>query len=41
MFTKETLAKYINTYEEVYNGKKLAVGLHIVVRGSQKNYAQF
>ena len=23
MFTKETLAKYINTYEEVYNGKKL------------------
>lgn len=41
MFTKETLAKYINTYEEVYNGKKLAVGPHIVVRGSQKNYAQF
>jgi|AntRauTorckE5430_2_1112549.scaffolds.fasta_scaffold01951_3 hypothetical protein len=41
MFTKETLAKYINTYEEVYNGKKLTVGPHIVVRGSQKNYAQF
>ncbi len=41
MFTKEALAKYINTYEEVYNGKKLVVGPHIVVRGSQKNYAQF
>lgn len=41
MFTKELLAKYINTYEEVYTGKKLVVGPHIVVRGSQKNYAQF
>ncbi|MBI1184682.1 abortive phage resistance protein [bacterium] len=41
MFTKELLAKYINTYEEVYSGKKLVVGPHIVVRGSQKNYAQF
>lgn len=41
MFTKELLAKYINTYEEVYNGNKLVVGPHIVVRGSQKNYAQF
>ncbi|HAV53845.1 MAG TPA: abortive phage resistance protein [Aequorivita sp.] len=41
MFTKELLAKYINTYEEVYNAKKLVIGPHIVVRGSQKNYAQF
>ena len=41
MFTKETLAKYINSYEEIYNGKKLVIGPHIVVRGSQKNYAQF
>lgn len=41
MFTKELLAKYINSYVEVYNGKKLVVGPHIVVRGSQKNYAQF
>jgi hypothetical protein len=41
MFTKELLAKYINSVEEVYNGKKLVVGPHIVVRGSQKNYAQF
>jgi hypothetical protein len=41
MFTKESLAKFINAYEEVYNGKKLVIGPHIVVRGSQKNYAQF
>lgn len=41
MFTKESLAKYINTYEEVYFSKKLVIGPHIVVRGSQKNYAQF
>jgi hypothetical protein len=41
MFTKELLAKYINSYEEVYNGKKLVIGPHIVVRGSQKNYSQF
>jgi len=41
MFTKELLAKYINAYEEVYSGKKLVIGPHIVVRGSQKNYAQF
>jgi hypothetical protein len=41
MFTKESLAKFINTYEEIYNGKKLVIGPHIVVRGSQKNYAQF
>lgn len=41
MFTKELLAKYINSYEEVYNGKKLVIGPHIVVKGSQKNYAQF
>jgi hypothetical protein len=41
MFTKESLAKYINTYEEVYIGKKLVIGPHIVVRGGQKNYVQF
>lgn len=41
MFTKESLAKFINSYEEVYNGKKLVIGPHIVVRESQKNYAQF
>src|SRR5690606_30608826 len=41
MFTKELLAKYLNTYSEVYHGKKLVIGPHFVVRGSQKNYAQF
>lgn len=41
MFTKELLAKYINSFEEVYNGKKLVIGPHVIVRGSQKNYAQF
>jgi hypothetical protein len=41
VFTKESLAKFINSYQEVYNGKKLVIGPHIVVRGSQKNYAQF
>ncbi len=41
MVTKELLAKYVNSYEEVWNGKKLVIGPHIVVRGSQKNYVQF
>ncbi|SOE20874.1 AIPR protein [Spirosomataceae bacterium TFI 002] len=41
MFTKESLAKYINSYAEEYHSKKLVIGPHIVVRGSQKNYAQF
>jgi len=41
MFTKELLAKYINSYREVYSRKKLVIGPHFVVRGSQKNYAQF
>ena len=41
MFTKVELAKYINCYEEVYEGSKLVIGPHIVVRGSEKNYAQF
>jgi len=40
-FTKEELAKFINTWNEVYLEDKLVVGPHIVVRGSQKNYAQF
>lgn len=41
MFTKELLAKYINAYKEVTSGKKILIGPHIVVRGSQKNYSQF
>lgn len=41
MFTKVELAKYINAYQEVYDGKKLIIGPHIIVRGNEKNYAQF
>lgn len=41
VFTKTDLAKYINSYSEVYDGKKLVIGPHIVVRGNEKNYAQF
>jgi hypothetical protein len=41
MFTKVELAKFINAYQEVWDGKKLVIGPHIVVRGNEKNYAQF
>jgi hypothetical protein len=41
MFTKEDLAKYVNTCSETYHEEKLVAGPHIVVRGNQKNYAQF
>lgn len=41
MFTKEDLAKYVNAYAEVLEGKKIIIGPHYVVRGNQKNYAQF
>jgi hypothetical protein len=41
MFTKELLAKYVNSYQEILHGKKVVIGPHFVVRGSQKNYAQF
>jgi len=41
MFSKEDLAKYVNAYREEYDGKKLVVGPHWVVKGNQKNYAQF
>lgn len=41
MFTKVELAKYINAYKEINDGKKLVIGPHIVVRGNEKNYAQF
>jgi hypothetical protein len=40
-FTKEELAKFLNTWNEVYVDNKLVIGPHMVVRGSQKNYAQF
>lgn len=41
VFTKEELAKYINAYSEITEGKKILIGPHFVVRGSQKNYIQF
>jgi uncharacterized protein YlzI (FlbEa/FlbD family) len=41
LFTKEELAKYINAYEEITEGKKILIGPHYVVRGNQKNYVQF
>ncbi|WP_319506049.1 AIPR family protein [uncultured Methanolobus sp.] len=41
LLTKENIAKYINTWQEVYKNNKLVIAPHIVVRGSQKNYSQF
>lgn len=41
LFSKEELAKYVNAYQEVLDGKKILVGPHFVVRGNQKNYVQF
>lgn len=41
MFTKVELAKYINAYQEVWEGRKLVVSPNIVVRGNEKNYARF
>ena len=41
LFTKEELAKYINVYQEITDGKKILIGPHYVVRGNQKNYVQF
>ena len=41
LITKVNLAKYLNSFVEIYKGKKLVIAPHIVVRGSQKNYIQF
>ena len=41
LFTKEELAKYINAYQEISDGRKILIGPHYVVRGNQKNYVQF
>lgn len=41
VFTKEDLAKYINAYQEISEGKRLVIGPYIVVKGNQKNYVQF
>lgn len=41
LFTKEELAKYANSYQEIVDGKKILIGPHFVVRGKEKNYVQF
>ena len=41
VLTKTDIAKYINAYDEVYEGKKLVIGPHVVARGNEKNYARF
>lgn len=41
VLTKTDIAKYLNAYEEVYEGKKLVIGPHIVARSNEKNYARF
>jgi hypothetical protein len=41
VITKEDLAKYVNTFTELYDNSKLVIGPHYVVRGNQKNYVQF
>lgn len=41
VFSKEDVAKYINSYQEITEGKKMLIGPHYVVRGNQKNYVQF
>jgi hypothetical protein len=41
LFTKEDVAKYLNSYSEVIKGNKIVIGPHIVVRGSQKNHKAF
>lgn len=41
MFKKTDLAKFVNSYSEVWEGRKLVISPNIVVRGNEKNYAQF
>jgi hypothetical protein len=41
MFTKVELAKFVNAYQEVYDGKKLVIGPHCVVGGDTKNFNQY
>lgn len=41
VLTKVELAKYINAYQEVWDGRKLVISPNIVVRGNEKNYARF
>jgi len=41
LFTKEDLAKYVNSHSEVTKSNKILIGPHLVVRGSQKNHKAF
>lgn len=41
IFTKETLAKYVNAYSQLNEKGKVVCGPYYVVRGGQKNYVQF
>lgn len=41
VINKEELAKYLNSYQEIEDGKKLLIGPHVVVKGNQKNYKSF
>ena len=41
VINKEGLAKYLNSYQEIIDGKKILIGPHIVVKGNQKNYKSF
>lgn len=41
VINKEELAKYVNSYQEVVDGKKILIGPHVVVKGNQKNYKSF
>lgn len=41
MFKKTDLAKFVNSYREIWEGRKLVISPNIVVRGNEKNYAQF
>ena len=41
VINKEELAKYLNSYQEITDGKKLLIGPHVVVKGNQKNYKNF
>ena len=34
------LAKYTNAYNEIFDGKKLVIGPHIMDRGNAENYAK-
>lgn len=41
MFKKTDLAKFINSYKEIKDGRKIIIGPHLIVRGNEKNYAEF